>query len=775
MRQGDGSDLPGVSSPRSADIGIIYVAPNDDRQSVLAAILTQDKLGRKQVVVELPEQNKAFQRSVDFDGLKGLRGSMKAQIVFVAPPGSGPAEFARQRRFPVYSSLESYARSLQNRDQSAGAARKSWLPWQKPAAADSTLSTTSPPATSARQAPPPKDNEVDQRHVPDAVNGGIAGAATVLGASALAAHEHSPSAPIDFDEGDTLPPDAPEPAPAAQAPAGFLSDDTPTVANTGPQPSIAAPGAQSAPRPKIIQLPPSRSGTTGSLPLPAIAPVPTAQPQVPTTSPPTRQRNTGNMAAVGAAGVAAGATPAAGRVMRAGGIPPTRGSAAGPGGGPGGPRRRIGRRWLIALVLGLLTLLIACGIIAYASPSTFSHLGLNTILPGLAPPATITITPASKDVRNTYTIFGVTQNPDATQRQVQARLLSFTTPAQSKTANATGVRQTPGVQAAGIITFYNGVALDQQVNAGTTFLVAGGVRVVTDSPVDIPPASAPNFGVATVSAHAVTPGVSGNIVPLAINHTCCSNIGSITAKNLTPFTGGQDPQNYTFVQQSDIDGVAKPLEASLVPAARQALQAQVHGNERLISPPQCGPNLSSDHAAGDRASSMTVTVSATCTGEVYDLQAVQTIAANLLRQEAARDPGAGYALTGNLVTGITQITLTNASKGTLEMFVQAEGIWVFQFSEAQKQALAKLVAGKSKSAAQALLLQQMGVARVALQVSGNGDTLPTDPSQISIVVLSVPGVTTTIPTGPTISTTPTTGPGSPTVPTATPTPGVGKG
>ncbi len=46
MRQGDGSDLPGVNGPRKADIGIIYVAPSDDRQSVLTAIHTQDKLGR---------------------------------------------------------------------------------------------------------------------------------------------------------------------------------------------------------------------------------------------------------------------------------------------------------------------------------------------------------------------------------------------------------------------------------------------------------------------------------------------------------------------------------------------------------------------------------------------------------------------------------------------------------------------------------------------------------------------------------------------------------
>src|SRR6266568_362172 len=135
MRQGDGSDLPGVNDPRKADIGIIYVAPSDDRQSVLTAIHTQDKLGRKQVVIVLPEENKAFQRPTDFEGLKSMRRDLKAQLVFIASSGPGPAEFARQRRFPVYSSLESFARSLQDFNRPNGGSKKGWsLPWQKSAA-----------------------------------------------------------------------------------------------------------------------------------------------------------------------------------------------------------------------------------------------------------------------------------------------------------------------------------------------------------------------------------------------------------------------------------------------------------------------------------------------------------------------------------------------------------------------------------------------------------------------------------------------------------------
>src|SRR5438874_13677903 len=125
MRQGDGTDLLGPIDTRSASIGMIYVAPNDDKQSVLTAILTQDKLGFKQVVVVMPDQNKAFQRPVDFDGLKNMRRGLKAEIVFIAPNGPGPAEYARQRRFPVYSPLESLSHSIRVETIASGTVNKS--------------------------------------------------------------------------------------------------------------------------------------------------------------------------------------------------------------------------------------------------------------------------------------------------------------------------------------------------------------------------------------------------------------------------------------------------------------------------------------------------------------------------------------------------------------------------------------------------------------------------------------------------------------------------
>ncbi len=784
MRQGDGSDLPGVNGPRKTDIGIIYVAPSDDRQSVLTAIHTQDKLGRKQVVIVLPEENKAFQRPTDFEGLKSMRRDLKAQLVFIASSGPGPAEFARQRRFPVYSSLESYARSLQELDRLNSGSKKGWsLPWQKSAAispvaagkAEAIRPLPNIAAVSSNQAGSEDDDTTVHQGAPgvNPLLAGAAGAAAVLGIDALTSHGNNPSTSTDPNDWERLPP----PNTAGPASDKVLSEDTPTQANTA-VPSFSSADAENRPEPKIIELAGQRGRNSGELPLPVIAPVAAVQPHIPPApaSTTTRQRNSGKMAAVGAASSAAGVATM-GRTARGGiVVPPTRGTPIGTGGsGPGGTRAGPVWRWVVAVVLILFTGGI-CTLIAYANPAILGP--LKNLVPGITPSATVTITPASSDLTNTYEIFGVTGTPDPSQRQVQARQLSSTSPTQSRTVNATGVMQTSGIQATGTITFYNGAFKDQQVNGGTTFILASGVRIVTDRSVDIPAASTPpnsHAGSASVSAHAAAIGPAGNIAALTIDGTCCSTDGSIFAKNIAAFSGGQDPQNFTVVSQSDIDGAAKPLENALTPEAQNTVKSQIHPNEKLVNSLQCTPNVTSDHNAGDRATNVTVTVKVTCSGEVYDQQAAQLIASNLLKQQAAKTPGPGYALVGDLTTKVTQVMVTDPKKGTLLLQVKAEGIWVFQFSDAQKQALANLIAGKSKQNALALLVKQPGIAKADIVVSGgDGNTLPADPTQITIVVQSVPGLPG--------STTPTTGPGSPGVPTntpvsptPTPTSSVGKG
>jgi VCBS repeat-containing protein len=397
--------------------------------------------------------------------------------------------------------------------------------------------------------------------------------------------------------------------------------------------------------------------------------------------------------------------------------------------------RRSRRRWLIAGVILLLFLLvgtIALRIVGGASP-------LPTIFPSAASSASVSIIPDRNDLKNTYTILGVTRAPNAAQREVQARLMSSATPSQSMTVKATGNGTIPAVQAQGILTFYNALPYAQTIAVGTVLTDANGIQVVNDQSAVIPAAQPPAEGSAIASAHVVTAGASGNIPAMDFNTVACCFSG-VTVANTTAFHGGQDPLKYSFVQQSDIDAAANSLKTALTPSAQKALQAQALPNEQLITPARCASGVVSDHAAGDKAASVTVTVTVTCVSEAYDRQGVQALAASLLRTDETKTLGVGYMLMSNIVTMVTKTAVID-TQGTISILVNAEGVWVYQFTDAQKGDLARLIAGKSNDDAQALLLQQKGVGKVNISVSGGTDnTLPTDPHHITIVVQSLPGL-----------------------------------
>jgi len=631
MRQRDGSDLLGANDPRNETIGIIDVAPDDDRQSVLAAILTQDKLGRQQTIVVLPDQSRAFSRPVDFDGLRNMRRDLQTRVIFVVPKGSGVAELARQRGFSVFSSLEQFTQSFQKTESALGVAqaqREQTLGRKQKSAATDTSTWASPS--------PAAPGEVGSEEDKD----GLTFAAPV------AQEDHGPAASSE--------------PPAEPAPPVPEVNHTPTgEANDGN-------GPPTMPVPAAVQ--PGSSATSGSHTL------------------------------IG--------TPQKAR-----------------------------RRWLIAGVILILLLLVgtvALRIAGGASP-------LPTIFPGAASSASVSITPDRNDLKQAYTILAVTRAPDAAQREVEARFMSSATPSQSMIVKATGSGTIPAVQAQGILTFYNALPYAQTIAAGTVFTDANGIQVVNDQAAIIPAAQPPAEGSAIASAHVVTAGASGNIPALDFNTVSCCFSG-VTVANTTAFHGGQDPLRYSFVQQSDIDNAANLLKMALTPSAQKALQAQVLPNEQLLTSVRCVPGVVSDHAAGNTAVSVTVTVTVTCVGEVYDRQGAQSLAASLLRTDGTKTPGAGYMLVGNIVTTVTKTAVID-TKGTISILVNAEGMWVYQFTDAQKGELERLIAGKSEGEAQALLLQQKGVAKANISVSGGtNSTLPTDPRYITIVVQSLPGL-----------------------------------
>jgi len=662
VRQSDGADLLGANHRRSADIGLIYVAPNDDRQSVLAAILTQEKLGRTHIVVVLPARNSAFQRTVDFDGLKTMRRGLQAQLVFVAPAGSGPAEFARQRRFPVYPSLEEYAQTLQEdfQDQDTPDMGRVFGGRQTPA--------RSPASTGA--------GETEEPQPPRALPGSpLAERASEMQPE----DQRTTSESVAEDHPLAFPLATPAPVPH--------TDEIIQPANVPPQedgaPMPASPAPKGAGENDVetgaIQ-PPSQGGPAGGLPVPVGASAPAISPY---------------------AAHAIQGYPLASAL------------------------RRSRRRWLIALPVVLALLVI--GYFVYQPI-------VNLIF---VPAATVTITPASQDLRKTYTITAVAGTPDPAQHQVQARLLYAASSALPKTVSASGAGHTPATIATGTLTFYNSSPSPVTIPAGTVFTGASGVEIVTARAASIPAGNPPTVARIIVPAHAVNAGASGNIPAFDFNNVpCCAN--GVFVQNGGAFRGGQDQQSYSYVEQSDIDEAARALESSLMPGVQAALQQQIQANEQLVSPSHCLPTSSSDHAAGEQASHVTVTMMVVCTGEVYDQRAVQAMAQDLLVTDPAQNPGNGYVLVGTIATTVKNATVD--TKGIVSLLVHAEGIWVYQFNTAQKQALVKLIAGKSQQVAQSLLLQQEGVEKTTIHLfGGNGSTLPTDQSQITLAVLSVQG------------------------------------
>lgn len=401
--------------------------------------------------------------------------------------------------------------------------------------------------------------------------------------------------------------------------------------------------------------------------------------------------------------------------------------------------------------------------------------------------ATVTIIPTSTDLRNAYTITAVTGTPDVTQHQVGARLLSVTTQAQSKTVNATGQGTTSGTHATGQLIVYNCDTVNPvNLSAGsaiTNTYSDGGAPsslvIVTDtSIVNLAPGNPPsNCTSIVIPGHVQQIGTSGNFPtykgassslpssntppgkslqalsspyapnfprtplgggPRSFGHLYGSCPGYCWAVfNNGAFTGGTDPQPYTIVAQSDIDNALNSINQ---PDAQQVLQGEIHSNERLVGTPSCKSNVQSNHQAGDQAASVTVTVSYTCTGEVYDQDGALAAATQWLKDDAARSPGAGYVLAGRVKINSIQAQIVDANQGTISLLLNAEGIWVFQFNNDQKAQLAQLLAGKSKSDAQALLQHQQGVKQFDIQFSGTDTLFPHDPGQITIVVQSVTGL-----------------------------------
>jgi serine/threonine protein kinase len=343
--------------------------------------------------------------------------------------------------------------------------------------------------------------------------------------------------------------------------------------------------------------------------------------------------------------------------------------------------------------------------------------------------STVTITPKSFDLGNTFEISAVAGVPDPHKQEIALRSLTATSVKESKTVPATGT-SIPGTRATGALTFLNTTV--SNISFGSVVLRgASGVPITFNGPITV----YSNLGFLTVTGYAVNVGSAGNIRALDITGSCCAS--GITVKN-GAFSGGKDPVQGMVVQQSDIDGATNALTAELTSQTQAALQKQVRSNEQVLALTlQCRKSTyAANHAVGDPASNVTVTVAMTCQEEVFDQQAALTMAKNLLKAKVSKDTLVHYALMGNVAAEITYVT-ENAISGTVVISVRSEGEWVYQFDHLVIQGFANHIASMSKQSAWRYLLSQSGVKAVTI----DDDVLP-DAAHIAFQFMVIPGAST---------------------------------
>jgi serine/threonine protein kinase len=362
-----------------------------------------------------------------------------------------------------------------------------------------------------------------------------------------------------------------------------------------------------------------------------------------------------------------------------------------------------------------------------------------TILPASA--ATITITPMSKRLTQTYAVDAVTGAPDVTQHQAPAYTITYTTPAKMQTVPTSGRGHQNATAAKGTLTFSQ-VGQNSEIATVQTITGSDGVQVITDQDFTI------NVGqTVQVPAHTVNAGSCCNIGTDdfdfqvgVINAVTKAQMTTVFVENQQPFSGGQDAFDYNFVKQSDIDGVANAFVSQLTTAAQTGVENQVKANQQPLTDMQCSPNIKPDHKVNDRVDNVTVSVTVTCVREYYVPQEVQNAALGAFKDDAQTKYGANYQLSGNAVIGTPQVSAPLAS-GTVALKIKLDGIWVYHFSASQQQQIIQSILGKSQSSANDVLLHTGGVNKVAIATSGGiGWALPTSSSNIKFVAVNIPGL-----------------------------------
>jgi Baseplate J-like protein len=360
-------------------------------------------------------------------------------------------------------------------------------------------------------------------------------------------------------------------------------------------------------------------------------------------------------------------------------------------------------------------------------------LGIGFLLPLVypllfVPAATIALEP---DVQRLTTRAQIRLVPNSTHplavNEIPAIMLPQVSVSQQQHVPATGRVHQQATLASGTVTFFNFLTATQTIGAGTLLTGADGEEVTVDQDVTIPAGTLSANGEASVTAHAVSYGSVGNISAGDIYGPCC-RVG-IQVSN-AQFSGGKDQKDFTIVTKQEYE--------TLVASVTQSVTEKASGLSRpgpgdvLIQPVPCRNTLHADHQPGEASTSLTVTVTRTCTPESYHPQDLQTAILATMTTDAQTKLDKDYRCVMQAVAVSTPAIENN--KVTIPIVVLST--WVFDLS-AQTQTMRLLLAGKTKQQAMQLLTQQPGVKKVVSLELRNTSQLPMKPEQITIVAKAV--------------------------------------
>jgi hypothetical protein len=350
---------------------------------------------------------------------------------------------------------------------------------------------------------------------------------------------------------------------------------------------------------------------------------------------------------------------------------------------------------------------------------------------GTAPVATITITPESKTLQNTYLLTASPQvsAPDVDTRVIPARSLNATAMGDRSTQTS-GTKLISGTRARGSILFQNEGNVSVFVPAGTIFTTDAGEQIQLTESVDVSPLGYSQTGSVSGSAIAVSSGVNGNIAANTLDGTCCDGL---SVSNPQPFTGGVDPRLVHVVAQADLDSVGHTLSPALEQQALQQLQKQLQTNEVLASQPAYSTTVSSNYPVGAQVDQVLVQVRLSATVTAYNHSTASFLAVQLLSDEATQTLGNSYRPESTPSVAMPRM-VQQGKNGLIYLSVSAYGRWVYAFSPQQSGRWLQSIKGAPSALALAYLNGQPGVAAVRIQLPFGTDQLPSSINQIKIVL-----------------------------------------